>query len=121
MPFQVERDDAAKRIVAIGEGEFRPEDVIQVLNSLRDSVAWSYGMLFDGRRMTGTSTVAAIKPISDLTAADTRGPLAIVVTSPALYGMACAYATLSKWDRIQVFRERPEAERWLAAEMASPS
>ena len=121
MPVKVTRDDAAKRIVAVGEGEFRADEIIEVLSDLHGSDAWAYGMLFDVRRMTGTTTTAEIKPILELTApggiADAgRGPIAIVAIGP-LYGMACAYATLAKWERTQVFPDRSEAEQWLRDRM----
>jgi hypothetical protein len=121
MAVKVTRDDAAKRIVAVGEGDFRAGEIIEVLTGLHESGAWTYGMLFDVRRMSGTTTTADIKPILDLTApggvADAgRGPIAIVATGP-LYGMACAYATLAKWERTQVFPDRAEAEQWLGAQM----
>lgn len=121
MPVNVTRDDTSKRILAVGDGEFRAEDIVEVLTGLHESEAWSYGMLFDVRRMSGTTTTAAIKPILELTApggvADAgRGPIAIVATGP-LYGMACAYASLAKWERTQVFPDRSEAEEWLGAQM----
>jgi len=121
VPIKVTRDDTAKRILAVGEGEFHAEDIIETLSSLRDSGAWAYGMVFDVRRMSGTATTAQIKPILDLTApggvADAgRGPIAIVAAGP-LYAIACAYATLAKWERTQVFPDRAEADQWLANEM----
>ena len=121
MPFTVTRDDTTKRIVAVGEGEFRAAEVVEVLLGLLDSGAWGYGMLFDVRRMTGTTTTAEIEPIVALTAPGAvtdggRGPIAIVATGP-LYGMACAYATLAKWERTQVFPDRSEGEQWLRAQI----
>lgn len=121
MPINVTRDDTTKRILAVGEGEFRAEDIIGVLSDLYASGAWAYGMLFDVRRMSGTATTAQIKPILDLTApggiADAgRGPIAIVAAGP-LYGIACAYATLAKWERTQVFPDRSEADQWLVTQM----
>jgi hypothetical protein len=121
MPVRVTRDDAAKRILAIGEGEFRAEDIIDVLTDLRESGAWAYQIVFDVRRMSGTTTTAAIKPILDLTApggvADAgRGPIAIVAAG-RLYAMACAYATLARWERTQVFPDRSEAEQWLGSQV----
>ena len=121
MPVNVTRDDSARRILAVGDGDFSAGEIVEVLIDLQHSGAWSYGMLFDVRRMRGTTTTAEIKPILDLTApggvADAgRGPIAIVATGP-LYGMACAYASLAKWERTQVFPDRSEAEQWLVAQM----
>ena len=119
MPWTVVRDDAARRIVATGNGRFRAEDTIEVLESLSQSGALTYGMLFDGRSMTGTPTVADVKPINDATTPRVDravGPIAIVVTSPDLYRTACAYAVLarSRGGVVEVFRDLRAAEEWLA-------
>jgi hypothetical protein len=125
MPFQLARDDTAKRIVAIGEGEFRVEDAIEVLAKLAESDAWTYGVLLDARHMSGPLPVADLKAVSTMTVpsggrGERRGPVAIVATSPSLYAMACAYAALSKPGRIAVFRDRVEADQWLTRQMLSP-
>ena len=122
MAVKVARDDTTKRVVAVGEGEFRAKEIVEVMTGLQESGAWGYGIVFDVRRMSGTTTTADIKPILDLTApggvADAgRGPIAIVATGP-LYSMACAYATLAKWERTQVFSDRSEAEQWLRTQMS---
>ena len=119
MPFHLTTDDTAKRVIAVGEGEFLTEELLELLTRLRDSGAWSYGMVLDLRRMTGGTTVrdlTLIKQIADPAdrSSDRRGPLAIVVASEALYVMARAYAALSRSSRVGVFRDLPEAEQWLA-------
>ncbi len=119
MPWTLARDETAKRIVAIGEGEFRAGEVIQVLAELRDAGAWTYGMLFDCRRMSGATTVADVKPINEVTASldEPRGPIAIIATDPHLYSMACAYAALPNSGTVAVFRSPTEADQWLASQM----
>jgi hypothetical protein len=129
LPYSLSRDDDRNRIVATGDGVFRADELIQILAGIRDSGAWTYGMLFDARRMTEATSVVDlnvdVRPVIDVTTTTddqdgARGPLAIVVTSPVLYRMACAFATLSNWDRVQVFRDRSEAESWLADSGGSP-
>ena len=70
--------------------------------------------------MTGEPSIWDLGPIMQLTvdvdggAESTRGPVAIVATSPVIYGISCAYAAMSKpKGRAEVFRDREEAERWL--------
>ncbi len=124
MPITLVRDDAARTAVATGEGAFRPDDIFNLLETLRHSGAWAYGVILDLRRMTGPTNVADLKRIRDITSPisgpdDRRGPLAIVATVEGLYAMACAYAALSGHQgRVGVFRERVEADQWLAAQMA---
>jgi hypothetical protein len=123
MPIELVRDDAARRVFATGRGEFRPDDVIGVLASLRDSGAWTYAVLLDLRYMTGEPTIADLRPIMSLTdpsggSEQSRGPLAIVATNPVLYGVACAYAAkATPPGRAAVFRDRDEAVTWLASRL----
>jgi hypothetical protein len=82
-----------------------------------ESGAFTYGMLFDARQMSGAPAVAD-KPIGDVTkpTADRNvGPIAIVVTRSDRYRMACAYAVLAKsrgGQRRSVSRSRA-ADEWL--------
>ena len=122
MPIDVERDDRTKRITATGRGTFSPDEVITVLRDLRETNAWDYAVVLDLRFMTGEPAIRDLTSILQISqdqrggSQDTRGLLAIVATNPALYGMACAYAALAKPPgRVSVFRDRPEAELWIAS------
>src|SRR5690348_1202889 len=98
MPITLTRDDVGKRIVATGEGPFRTEEMVQLLDDLRTSGAWSYGVLLDLRRMVGGAALAELRSLRDITEPsgdEWRGPIAIVATVGGLYAMACAYASLS--------------------------
>ncbi len=121
MTWNVVRDDTAKRIIATAEGEFHAAETLQMLSALRDSGGLTYGLLFDVRRMRGAPTVAGLKPFTEITnpaaaGDDTRGPLAIVATGSVQYGIACAFAVLSKLPHVQIHRDRAEAEQWLASQ-----
>jgi hypothetical protein len=49
-----------------------------------------------------------------------RGPLVLVATDAAVYAMACVYAALGTSARkVEVFRDRHEAEEWLDAQRIS--
>jgi hypothetical protein len=121
VPISYSRDDTQRRIVAIGEGTFCAEDVLGILERMRADGTWTYGALYDLRRMSGSV------PLSDLgrlmAGASQRGPngesvgpTAVLVTDPVLYARACAYKALSPPQRFDVFSNRAEAEAWLAAQ-----
>jgi hypothetical protein len=119
MPIDIQRDDAGRRLTAIGRGEFRADDFIGVLVTMRDADAWTYAVLVDLRQMTGEPVIADLKPLMALAESMnendvSRGPVAIVAINQVIYGIACAYAAAAKpQGRIAVFRDREEAEHWL--------
>ena len=121
MPIEISRDDDARRVIAVASGEFQADDFAKILAQLRSSGTWTYGVLLDVRRMTGTPAIAELRPIMNLTRTNEnqegpRGPVAIVAGGSVIYGMACAYAAMSEpKGRVEVFPDRPEAERWLDA------
>jgi len=125
MPFTYERDDGKRRITIEVIGEFQQAEAIEMLDRHRQDGVWSYGTLYDIRRMTGRPTIDEVKQIFSSAAQPgpgntKRGPLAVLVTDPALYSMACAYMALGAATRkIEVFREPAEAERWLGQETTS--
>jgi hypothetical protein len=94
--------------------------MLTVIARQRAEDTWSYGLLYDLRRMTGHATVADLRDIMGQAAVQRpnerrRGPVALLVTDPTLYGLACTYAALGRGKlTIQVFRDVDEADRWLA-------
>jgi hypothetical protein len=122
MPVRYERDDARRRVVVTVEGAFQTSDQLTVIERQRAEDTWSYGMLFDMRRMTGHPTLADLREIMGQAASHRpteppRGPVALLVTDPILYGVACTYAALGHSKlTIQVFRNLDEADLWLATE-----
>jgi hypothetical protein len=123
MPIDYERDDAKRRIIATGRGPFRLDEVIEILGRLRVDDAWRYPALFDMRFITGHPKVHELRIIVDAAGRgphqEPRGPTAIVANDSTLYGMACAYAAINPPGRVEVFRDRSEAERWLDKRVAS--
>jgi hypothetical protein len=121
-PVRYERDDARRRVVVTVEGAFQTSDVIAVIGRQRAEDTWSYGMLYDLRHLTGRPTLADLREITGQATAHhpaepRRGPVAILVTDPKMYGIACTYAALGLLKlTIRVFRDLDDAELWLAAE-----
>src|SRR5437879_4661582 len=120
MPIRYELDDLRRRVVVTVEGLFRTDDIFTIMARQRAEHTWSYGLLCDLRGMTGTPTVGEPRQLMSEAAArqpgeEGRGPVALLVTDPYLYGRLCAYAVLgrSTTRSIEVFRDRSEAEQWL--------
>jgi hypothetical protein len=122
MPVRYERDDALRRVVVTVDGALRKSDMLTVIARQRAEDTWSYGTLFDLRRVTEHPTITDLRELMDAAssrrqAAPPRGPVAILATDPVMYGIACTYAALGHAKlTIRVFRHVDEADRWLAGE-----
>jgi hypothetical protein len=125
MLIRYERDEARRRVVVTVEGAFQTIDMLTVIERQRAEDTRSGGMLLDLRRMTGHPTRADLRELMGQAAAQGPverpcGPIAILVTDPILYGVACTYAALGHSKLvIEVFRDIDEAALWLAAEGSS--
>src|SRR6266851_6019194 len=119
MSIRYERDDASRRVVIIVQGTIEPDDVFAVIGRQRLDSAWSYGLLYDLRSMTGRLTLAELRPILGRASqrhAAARGPVAILASDPLMYDLARSYAALGRSTlTIEVFHDRDEAETWLTA------
>src|SRR5437879_4076027 len=63
MSIRYEHDDASRRVVIIVQGTIEPDDAFAVIGRQRLDNAWSYGLLYDLRFMTGRLTLAELRPI----------------------------------------------------------
>ena len=103
------------------EGPFQRSEILTVIERQRAEDTWSYGLLYDLRRITGHPTLAELREIMDDAAAwraaeGPRGPVALLATEPIMYGRLCTYAALGQSKlTIQVFRDLDQADAWLAA------
>jgi hypothetical protein len=81
---------------------------------------WSYGTLFDLRRVEGHPTVAELRDLMSQAsvhpmAAGRPGPIALLATEAMLYTRLCTYATLTQGKlTLEVFRSMDDADQWLA-------
>ena len=122
MPIDYERDDVNRRVLITFQGEFHAPDVFAVIARYHAEDTWSYGLIWDTRRLTGTPTLADLRQFirqdaQDRPGAGTRGPVAILATNPFVYGLACSYAALGRSKMtIGVFRDVEEADAWLTAQ-----
>jgi hypothetical protein len=121
MPIRYERDDARRRVVVTMQGPFALADFLEVIDRQGRDDAWTYGLFYDLRGMTGVPTIADLRQSLSQSAQVNRprGPIAILATDPVIYGRACTLATLGRATlTVEVFRDPNEAEHWLTAKLA---
>ena len=122
MPIEYQRDDVKRRVVITFQGEFQADDVFAVIARYHTEDTWSYGLIWDTRRLTGTPTLADLRQFMRQDAQERpgvgrRGPVAILATNSFVYMLACSYAALGQSKMtIRVFRDFDEADTWLTAE-----
>ncbi len=119
MPIRYERDDVRRRVVVTVEGPFAVADFLAGIERQRGDGAWTYGMLYDLRGMTGEPAIDDLRQFMSEAERTTQppGPLALLATVPAIYGRACKYAALVRATlTVGVFRNVDEAEQWLTAQ-----
>ena len=116
--MNAERDDVRQRIVATGFGIIKLSHIQSVMDQQHAEGTWHYAVLYDFRDATTSVTgddmwslashVQGLGPM-------TRGPVAVVATDPAFYGVARMYSMMTDRAglRFAVFRDRADAERWL--------
>ena len=97
------------------EGPFAVADFLAVMERQRDDGAWTYGVLYDLRGMTGAPAIDDLRQFMSEAQRTTQppGPVAILATNPFIYGRACTYAALVRATlTIGVFRDLDKAEQW---------
>jgi hypothetical protein len=122
MPVRYERDDARRRVLVTVQGPFAQSDFLTVVERQQLDHAWTYGIIYDLRGMTGHPTAADLRQSMSLAtqADEPRGPVPVVTADPAMYTKACSYAALARRTMtIEVFRDFNEAALWLAGETRS--
>lgn len=117
-PILYERDDDRCRAVITMTGPFNAPEVRACVERHRAEGAWSYGVLYDLRRMTSEPTKETLAEFAALTrprpGKPPRGPVAVVSTKPVMYSLACLYAAMvNAYTTVSVFRDRDEADAWL--------
>ena len=123
MSFSFTRDDALRQVVAAGEGAFSAEDILGIFEWMRREGAWSYGLLCEMRRMSGSPSANDLHRILEGAAqpgpqGERAGPTAVVIADRVLYATACAYAAMGPPGKFDVFTDRMDAESWLVRHTA---
>jgi hypothetical protein len=73
MPVRYERDDALRRVVVTVDGALRKSDMLTVIARQRAEDTWSYGTLFDLRRVTEHPTITDLRELMDAVIASSGG------------------------------------------------
>jgi hypothetical protein len=128
MPIEYVLDRARQRLTIVGRDPIGEPDVVEWLERQAVDGAWAYGALVDLRLVAWNPTTEEIRRILRWVVTlsvlrGPRGPVAVVATQPALFGMAHMYAALSDQiaGRVEAFYKLAEAERWLAEQLAPPA
>jgi hypothetical protein len=120
MAFEYECDAAKQRVVVRMHGVFQADEVFDIFARQRNDGSWGHGLLVDLRFLRNPP---AVRELTQFVREDTlpgpnnerRGPLAVVVSNPLVYGVACAYAALAGARRhMQVFHDLIDADEWLS-------
>jgi hypothetical protein len=125
MPCDYLVDHSRRRIVLTPRDPVSVTDVVAAVERQATDGTWAWATLIDSRLRTSAPTAAAIRQLlarvralSDVQGP--RGPVAMVASMPAMYGMARMYATLGESvTNMQVFGDLAEAEQWLDSHQRS--
>src|ERR1700687_1711637 len=125
MPIEYVLDRARQRLTIVGRDPVGEPDVIEWLERQAVDGAWAYRALVDLRLVAWNPTTEEIPRILRWVVTlsvlrGPRGPVAVVATQPALFGMAHMYSALSE-QTVEAFYEFAEAERWLDGAQLPPA
>ena len=126
MPFIVFRDDARRHLEVTASGALTFDDFTAIFR-LRGGELRDYTLLLDASAATANVSTEELRAAADTAkqAAIVQGPraqLAVVALDDSVFGLGRMYERLCEragLDTIRVFRDRGEAERWLAARPAA--
>jgi len=121
MPITVTRDDANRRFTAVGEGVLTADEIQGFMAKHRVGPYRPYSLLFDIRSAHLLLSAATVRGFADnrdplLETDGPRGPVAILVTEPSVYGLVRMYETLAELRNLQPvrgFQTLEDAIAWL--------
>jgi hypothetical protein len=125
MKFWFERNDLRRRVTVTLSGGFRIDEALAILDRCRHEDVGRYSILYNAQGLTTVPTVADARQYltaeMSVLGTDSRGPIAIVVSDPTTYNVACSYAALGRGRlNVEVFRDRGDAEAWLTSHATRP-
>jgi hypothetical protein len=121
MSISVTTDATRQLIVATAVGDLTLAELRDFLRTVRTGEQRLWPLLFDASAASTEVTSAQVGALAAGVGAmvrreGPRGPVAMVATNPALFGVMRMYQTLCEtegFDAICVARTRAEAEEWL--------
>lgn len=119
MPVELESDDANRRCTIRLIGGVSLEEVLSARRRQAAAGRWAYASLVDttaSTRAPTTDELRALRATVELLSSQhgPLGPVALIAPTNVGYGMGRMYEVLAQPFRFAVFRERIDAERWLA-------
>jgi hypothetical protein len=122
MPIAVTRDDRRRWLIARASGELTFDETAAFLRTVRDPIELRMQpLLFDARScstdMTDADIDRAVTIVREAAQRQRRGHVAIVADDDQLYRWLLLYETRVAAvgvTIIRIFRQLPDAERWLA-------
>jgi hypothetical protein len=123
MSLSYERDNARRRITVVTTGVVTGSEIVAMVDRQASESTWSYAMLYDACRVTSVATADEVRALAHHVEAleralGPRGPVAVLTNEDSIYGMTRMYSTTSQ-QRVEVFRDAADAERWLLTSMDS--
>ena len=117
------RDDGRRRVTVITTGTVTSEEILAMVDRQAAEGTWAYAMLYDACRVTSVATASEVRAMAHHVQMlerlhGLRGPVAVLTYQDAIYSMARMYSTVSH-QRVAIFRDPSDAERWLVESMAS--
>jgi hypothetical protein len=121
LPIQLTRDEKRRWLLAQATGVLSLDEVLRFMYTARADVETRMlPLMFDARSATTAITTAevdaAVELVSQLTTEGPRGHVALVAHDDRLYEMMLLYETKCTAigvRLIRVFRQMPDADRWL--------
>lgn len=125
MPLNFQRDDSLRLVIVVGIGKVQIDEWAAMVARQLDEGIWHYGTLFDFTSVDEVvgferrDMMSAITEISE--GHGTRGPVAFVATTPAVYDRFADYvATQPLPHQARPFRDVNQAVVWLEQELSKP-
>jgi hypothetical protein len=127
VPHLLVRDDVRRRLTVTVSGPLTIDVVFSIVDHQAADGTWAYGVLHDLSGTTGAVDASAIRMLVDRVKRlsvvhGPRGPVALVTSEPAQFGMGRMYGILGEMGEaspVGVFRDIEAAGRWLD-ELQSP-
>lgn len=112
------RDDARRRLIVTVTGPYDLDSALTMVDHIAADDAWSYGILYDTRELTGAPTMTELQMIIDrvqiMAGRQPRGPVAVVAPAAAVHEIGQMYARRQDGKiNIAVFRTLEEGRQWL--------
>jgi hypothetical protein len=118
--FDYVRDDGRRRIRITANQPLQGDDLIAIVERQVREDAWTYGILYDLRAVSGATPKGDVRAVADhvlalVTVHGPRGAVALVTRTIDMVGTGQMYAFLGARAgiKVEVFWDLIEAERWL--------